>query len=112
MSIQTEQKMTSNHQTTSEEQYKFLKIVENEYINAFNVLNSMPSLTLTIYGGAKLKESDKSYQDTLVFSKKLSKAGWGMVTGGGPGAMKAPLLGGKLGSTPTTAFKIDRKSVV
>jgi uncharacterized protein (TIGR00730 family) len=99
--------MNDKHQTISEEQYRFLKIIEDEYIHAFTVLNSMPPLALTVYGGAKLKEEDKTYKDTVKIAHELSNKGWGMVSGGGPGAMKAALVGGKMGETATTAFKID-----
>jgi uncharacterized protein (TIGR00730 family) len=99
--------MTNKHQSLSEDQFKFLKKTEEEWTQAYMILNTMPSLTLSIYGGAKLSENDKAYIDTLKIAELLSNSGWGMVTGGGPGAMKAPLIGGNLGKTETTAFKID-----
>ncbi len=99
--------MTNKHQTLSEDQFKFLKKLEEEWTQAYLVLNEMPPLTLTVYGGAKLNETDQAYIDTVKIATELSNKGWGMVTGGGPGAMKAALVGGNNGKTPTTAFKID-----
>ncbi|MGL4758317.1 MAG: TIGR00730 family Rossman fold protein, partial [Patescibacteria group bacterium] len=93
--------------TLEEDQFRFLKKIEQEWTQAYLILNQMPSLTMTVYGGAKLSETDKAYKDTVEICKQLSKKGWGMVTGGGPGAMKAALVGGNDGGTPTTAFKID-----
>jgi uncharacterized protein (TIGR00730 family) len=99
--------MTNNNQSLSEDQFKFLKTTEEEWIQTYYMLNKMPPLTLSVYGGAKLLESDKAYKDTVIIGEKLSNLGWGMVTGGGPGAMKAALVGGNKGKTETTAFKID-----
>lgn len=99
--------MTSNTESLSEDQYKFLQQVEKEYIAAYRLLNNMPSLSLTVYGGAKLSEEDKTYKDTVEICHQMSIHGWSIVSGGGPGAMKAALVGGNLGKTPTTAFKID-----
>lgn len=99
--------MTNKFQSLSEDQFKYLKTIESEWTQAYIILNDMPSLTLTVYGGAKLLESDKDYKDTVQICHKLSKQGWGIVSGGGPGAMKAAIIGGGLGGAATTAFKID-----
>jgi uncharacterized protein (TIGR00730 family) len=99
--------MTSNTESLSEDQYKFLQLIEKEYIAAYKVLNFMPPLSLTVYGGAKLSEDDVTYKDTVKICHEMSVHGWSIVSGGGPGAMKAALIGGNLGKTPTTAFKID-----
>jgi uncharacterized protein (TIGR00730 family) len=99
--------MTNRTEALSEDQYKFLKQVETEYIEAYKVLNNMPPLSFTVYGGAKLSEDHKTYKDTVKICNSLSDKGWSIVSGGGPGAMKAALVGGNLGTTPTTAFKID-----
>ena len=101
--------MTSNFQSMTEDQYKFLKIIEGEYIASYDLLNSMPNLTLSIYGGTKLEEGGKTYNEIVDLGHKLSNMGWGMVSGGGPGAMKAAIVGGNLGKTETTAIKVDIK---
>jgi uncharacterized protein (TIGR00730 family) len=101
--------MTSNFQSMTEDQYKFLKIIEGEYTASYELLNSMPHLTLSIYGGTKLPEDSKVYNEIVQIGHKLSDIGWGMVSGGGPGAMKAAIIGGNLGKTGTTAIKVDIK---
>jgi uncharacterized protein (TIGR00730 family) len=93
----------------TEDQHKFLKVIEGEYVASYELLNSMPQLTLSIYGGTKLPEEGKTYNEIVQIGHKLSDMGWGMVSGGGPGAMKAAIVGGNLGKTPTTAIKVDIK---
>ncbi len=93
----------------TEDQYKFLKVIESEYIASYDLLNSMPNLTLSIYGGTKLEEGGKTYNEIVDIGHRLSNLGWGMVSGGGPGAMKAAIVGGNLGKTGTTAIKVDIK---
>lgn len=94
-------------QSLSEDQFKLLQILEKEYTTAYKILNIMPSYTVTVYGGAKLKEESNIYSEIVKICTTLSKEGWGMVSGGGPGAMEAALKGGNIGGAPTTAFKID-----
>jgi uncharacterized protein (TIGR00730 family) len=101
--------MTSNFQSITEDQYKFLKVIEEEYIASYELMNSMPNLTLVMYGGTKLEEDSKTYKELVSIAHTLSDKGWGMVSGGGPGAMKAAIVGGNMGKTPTTAIKVDIK---
>jgi uncharacterized protein (TIGR00730 family) len=97
----------NKYQSITEDQFTFFKVLKNEYEAAYELLNSMPNLTLTVYGGAKLDEKSMVFKEIQEIGKELSDLGWGMVSGGGPGAMKAALTGGNRGSTPTTAMKID-----
>ena len=97
----------SRLQSLSEDQFKLLQILEKEYTAAYKILNIMPSYTLTVYGGEKLKEESEVYCQIVKICTILSKVGWGIASGGGPGAMAAALKGGNLGGTATTAFKID-----
>jgi uncharacterized protein (TIGR00730 family) len=101
--------MTNNFQSITEDQYKFLKVIEEEYIASYGLMNSMPNLTLVMYGGTKLEEDSKTYKELVSIAHTLSDKGWGMVSGGGPGAMKAAIVGGNMGKTPTTAIKVDIK---
>lgn len=44
---------------------------------------------VTIYGSARLGETDPSYQLTVNFGKTMADRGWGVITGAGPGIMEA-----------------------
>jgi len=54
-----------------------------------SVLLSKVTDAVTIFGSARLREGDKSYDDCVKLSKKLADNGISIFTGGGPGIMEA-----------------------
>ncbi len=44
---------------------------------------------VTIFGSARLREDDPSYQLAMGFAAAMAEQGWGTVTGAGPGIMEA-----------------------
>jgi len=44
---------------------------------------------VTVFGSARIQESDPIYADAYLLGKELSKAGYNVFTGGGPGIMSA-----------------------
>ena len=44
---------------------------------------------VSIFGSARIKEEDKYYKKTVEIAKMLSKLGFGVITGAGPGIMEA-----------------------
>jgi len=48
---------------------------------------------ITVFGGAKLSQDDKYAKLICALTKKLSKHGYSIITGGGPGIMEAANLG-------------------
>jgi uncharacterized protein (TIGR00730 family) len=44
---------------------------------------------VTIYGSARIKEDDPNYALTSEFAALMADAGWGVITGAGPGIMEA-----------------------
>lgn len=44
---------------------------------------------VTIYGSARLAETDPNYQLARLFAEDMAGRGWGVVTGAGPGIMEA-----------------------
>jgi uncharacterized protein (TIGR00730 family) len=102
------QKITNNKgQTISEEQLNYYNMIQEEYQEAFILINSMPPLMVSIYGGARIKEDSKSYQEILSLGQALAQEGYGVATGGGPGAMKAGLVGAMEANGVSVAVKIS-----
>lgn len=56
-------------------------------------LEANPSKTVAIMGGHAMLRTDKAYRDVAVIARALTRKGWLMVSGGGPGAMEATHLG-------------------
>jgi len=53
---------------------------------------------VTIFGSARIKPGDKEYEDVFKLAKAIGERGLDVVTGGGPGVMRAASEGHKKGS--------------
>jgi uncharacterized protein (TIGR00730 family) len=70
-----------------EESWRLFKII-GDFIDGFEVMpNFLPSVT--IFGSARVEEGNKYYEAARELAFKLSKKGFSIVTGGGPGIMEA-----------------------
>jgi len=72
-------------------EFELANRVVNEYIHGFGVRNKIARPVLTIYGSARLQPDDADYQDIEMISQIMRETGWAVVSGGGPGIMKAAL---------------------
>lgn len=61
---------------------------------------------VTIFGSARIKKGDSEYKEVFNLSKMIGKKGIDLVSGGGPGIMKAASSGHKTGSKKTKAHTI------
>ncbi len=62
--------------------------IVSEFITGFNFLSDY-NKTVTFFGSARLKPSHKYYKEAVELSEQLSKRGYTIITGGGPGIMEA-----------------------
>ncbi len=61
---------------------------------------------VSIFGSARIKKDDKNYKQVYKLANMLGERGIDLVTGGGPGLMKAGNIGHKQGSKKTKAHSI------
>ncbi len=61
---------------------------------------------VTIYGSARLPESDPNYQLAEAFASEMAKRGWGVVTGAGPGIMEAGNRGAGIESSYGVSIRL------
>lgn len=61
----------------------------------FELLNKTPNNLLTFFGSAQIKESDPHYQLCEETAFEFGKRGYAIMTGGGPGIMRAANTGAK-----------------
>jgi len=60
----------------------------SEFVEGFETLSEcVPAIT--IFGSARLKETTREYAEARQVAQKLAKAGYTVITGGGPGIMEA-----------------------
>ena len=62
--------------------------VNKELREAFKTISDFPK-SVTFYGSARLKPGTEYYEKTRRLAAECCKAGYGVVTGGGPGIMQA-----------------------
>jgi uncharacterized protein (TIGR00730 family) len=67
--------------------WRMFKVI-SDFTDAFDELESMPPC-VSIFGSARIDEKHPYYQKALQISQKLSKNGYGIITGGGGGVMEA-----------------------
>ncbi|MGD0794990.1 MAG: TIGR00730 family Rossman fold protein [Dehalococcoidales bacterium] len=80
------------NQMAKEESWRMFRII-GELVEGFDSLADIVP-AVTIYGSARLKPRDRIYQQCEETAFRLGKAGFNIMTGGGPGVMEAANLGG------------------
>jgi hypothetical protein len=62
---------------------------------------------VSIFGSARLKEDSPVYQQAMRIGRKLSDAGFAVISGGGPGVMEAANRGAFDGRSPSVGLNIE-----
>jgi uncharacterized protein (TIGR00730 family) len=68
--------------------------IQGEFVHGFNMLADV-SAAVAIFGSARVAESDPDYAAATLLASKLAKAGFAVITGGGPGVMEAANRGAR-----------------
>jgi uncharacterized protein (TIGR00730 family) len=75
------------NEMTVEDSWRMFHIMA-EFVEGFDALSdSYPSVT--IFGSTRIKPEDEVYQKAEQIGRLLAENGFGVITGGGPGAMEA-----------------------
>lgn len=100
-----EQKLAiGREELVAKETWRIFRII-SEFVDAFEVLkNIYPAVTF--WGSARSKRNSKYYKMTYETAKALSKAGFSIVTGGGPGLMEAANKGAQEGKGKSVGLNI------
>ena len=77
----------------SESSWRIFKIM-SEFVEGFDTLNTVGPC-VSIFGSARTHPDHPHYQMAVAVAEGLVKAGYGIITGGGPGAMEAGNRGAK-----------------
>jgi uncharacterized protein (TIGR00730 family) len=62
--------------------------IQSEFVEGFGMLAELPA-AITVFGSARTAPSDPFYAQAEELGRKLSEAGYAVITGGGPGIMEA-----------------------
>jgi len=80
--------------------------IMGEFVNGYERLSAIGPC-VSIFGSARTKENEKYYQLAISVAKTISEAGYGVITGGGPGIMEAGNRGAHLAGGTSVGLNID-----
>ncbi|KAB2659728.1 MAG: TIGR00730 family Rossman fold protein [Verrucomicrobia bacterium] len=95
----------SQAQRVAEDPWRVFKIMA-EFVDSFDTLSRLGP-AVTIFGSARIKQDDPFYKATQEIASGLSKEGFAVVTGGGPGAMEAANRGAAQAKGPSVGLNIE-----
>lgn len=94
-----------NFDYTMTDPWRVFRIM-SEFVNGFDVLAHIPP-SIAIFGSARTKTSDPSYAAATETARLLAQAGFGVITGGGPGIMEAANKGAQEGGNLSIGCNIE-----
>ncbi len=100
--------ISSQERSTSvkaRESWHILGII-SEFVEATEKLSEVRP-AVSIFGSARIKPGHKWYELTIQLARQLSDAGFGVISGGGPGIMEAANKGAFDGKSPSIGLNIQ-----
>ena len=88
-----------------EDSWRVFRIIA-EFVEGFEELSQIGNC-VTMFGSARSKEKDSDYQLAQNIAHQLVKAGYGIITGGGPGIMEAGNRGAHEAKGTSVGLNID-----
>lgn len=92
-------------QLKGENAWTMFKVIA-EFVDGFESLNRIGPC-VSIFGSARTKASSPHYQKAVSIAQKLTEAGFGIITGGGPGIMEAGNKGASIQGGVSVGLNID-----
>ena len=89
---------------TVNESWRLFKILA-EFVDGFEKLSDIYPC-VSIFGSARVKAGDKTYEKAVSIARGLAKNGFNIITGGGPGIMEAGNRGAAEGGSNSIGLNI------
>lgn len=80
--------------------------IMGEFVNGFEKM-SVIGPCVSIFGSARVREGNHYYDLAVKIAQKIAEAGYGVITGGGPGIMEAGNKGANLAGGTSVGLNID-----
>lgn len=103
--IQEKLKQKTWNEIRTNDSWAIFKIM-SEFVNGYETMARIGPC-VSIFGSARVKPDNKYYQLAEKIAEKISKAGYGVITGGGPGIMEAGNKGAQSGEGISVGLNID-----
>ena len=88
-----------------QETWRIFRIMA-EFVDGFETLGKVKK-AITIWGSARIKPEDEWYKKAVITAELLSKKGYTIITGGGPGIMEAANKGATLAGGESIGLNIE-----
>lgn len=103
--IQDKFKQKTWNEIRSNDSWAIFKIM-SEFVNGYETMGRIGPC-VSIFGSARTKPDNKYYLLAEKIAFKISQAGYGVITGGGPGIMEAGNKGAHLGNGTSVGLNIE-----
>lgn len=103
--IQDKLKQKTWNEIRTNDSWGIFKIM-SEFVNGYESMGRIGPC-VSIFGSARIKPEDHYYLLAEKIAYKISKAGYGVITGGGPGIMEAGNKGAHLGGGTSVGLNIE-----
>nr|WP_299485528.1 TIGR00730 family Rossman fold protein [uncultured Allomuricauda sp.] len=80
--------------------------IMGEFVNGFEKMSQIGPC-VSIFGSARTKPGEPFYELSVKVAKSVAEAGYGIITGGGPGIMEAGNKGANLAGGTSVGLNID-----
>ena len=92
------------HEIKAGDSWQIFKIM-SEFVEGFEKMAKIGPC-VSVFGSARTKPDNKYYQLAEEISEKLTREGYGVISGGGPGIMEAANKGAKTGKGKSVGLNI------
>ncbi len=82
-------------------------MIAEEFRKGFEAVDSIPRPAVTVFGSARIRPGHADYERAHECGRLLAKAGFAVITGGGPGVMEAANRGAKESGGFSVGFNIE-----
>lgn len=103
--IQDKLKQRTWNEIRTNDSWAIFKIM-SEFVNGYEAMGRIGPC-VSIFGSARTKPDNKYYLLAEKIAYKISKGGYGVITGGGPGIMEAGNKGAHLGGGTSVGLNIE-----
>jgi len=93
------------NQMKTNDSWAIFKIM-GEFVNGFERMSTIGPC-VSIFGSARTKENAPYYKLAVAIAQSIAEAGYGVITGGGPGIMEAGNKGANLAGGTSVGLNID-----
>jgi uncharacterized protein (TIGR00730 family) len=95
---------TKRQKYYDEDTWRVFRIMA-EFVDGFEIMSQVGP-AVTMFGSARAKPGDPNYRLATAVAQRLSKAGFAIITGGGPGVMEAANKGAAEGGSRSIGLNI------